>query len=147
MKQTKEQPQTINDPNLSPGTAELHTEFGGRPFVIAGDAEAVLEQAERLQSLVGRMAITPAVKPVEAPRIAPKPQDGYIDTSTLHPRELVRRKLAARMYDLVHRTDMHGLLQEKINEDRDVAFARKLGLITTTHCQKHAKAVAELRGQ
>jgi hypothetical protein len=136
------------DPTLDPGQAELTTYIPGQdtPLIVRGDAE-LIEEGYRRQLV--REATAPTVrevpKPVEAPQAPIAVQNQYIDMSALPGREIARMKLRSWFYDRQHKTNMYGLLIDRINEDRDVAFARNLGLLSTTHCAKHEKAVAKLR--
>jgi hypothetical protein len=116
--------------------------FQSSTFTVTGIGESLLPIAEAIehsQPLVTETAPQAPVTPVQT-------QNQYIDMSELGSRQIARKKLTARFYDLTHRTNMYGLLVDRINEDRDVAFARGLGLISTTHCLKHEKAVSKLRG-
>lgn len=116
-------------------------DFQSRPFTVVGEYEAVQDVAAH----VAQARPVRTVKAVEAPVQPIEPQNQYIDLSELGGRQIARMKLKSRVYDMLHSTNMTGLLIERINEDRDVAFARSLGLVGVTHCAKHEKAVAKLR--
>jgi hypothetical protein len=124
--------------------AELTTSLNGKPFLITGQPEVVTELYEAAIADYDAQPVK-ATKAVEAPIAAVPVQNQYTDLSELPSRQIARMKLRSRVYDMVHRTNMTGLLIERINEDRDVAFARSLGLVSVTHCQRHEKAVAKLR--
>ena len=147
MKVTLEQLKPIPDPTIEPGQAELTTDIGGHPFVIRGPEEAVYAEAQAvLQAQKHKVSVPIAHKAVEAAVAIPEPQSQYLNLSELPSRQIARMKLKSWFYDKRYGTQMRDLLQDRINDDRDVAFAQKLGLIGTTHCQKHAKAVSKLRG-
>jgi hypothetical protein len=115
-------------------------DFQDSTFTVTGLGEALLPIVEAVAE-----APRPAAKAVEVPVVAVQVQNQYTDLSELPSRQIARMKLRSRVYDMIHRTNMTELLTERINEDRDVAFARSLGLVGVTHCQKHEKAVAKLR--
>lgn len=141
---------TVDD-SLDPGIAELTTYIPGQasPITVRGDAELLREDFRRqVAAEAKRPAAKPAVAVVEIPRTAPEPKDEYIDFSTLEPAQVRRRKISAWLYDRKHGTSMLTLFNEKLADDRDAAFAERLGLLTVgdTFCRKHQKAVAKLRG-
>lgn len=132
------------DANLNEGTAELTTELNGHDFVIRGDEEELYDLATRI---VAENAPAPVhkPKPVQAVKPAVRPLDQYTDFSALQGRQVLRMKAQSFIYDRLHGTNMLDLLTDRINADRDVAFARSLGLLGVTHCAKHEKAVSKLR--
>lgn len=134
-------PETITDATLDPGTAafDMAVPFQAKPLAIRGEAEAVLAVA----------ATVPPVSRVEAPQTAETPKPA--PTPTLEYKvayagaTAAKARLRARVYDLLHGSNIHGLLVERQNEERDLAMARSLGLVGTTHCAKHERALKELR--
>lgn len=118
--------------------------FQANPMTITGLGETLLPLAEEIKAAEAVPTVEPAKAP-QAPVMPVAPQNQYIDMSELKGREIARKKLTARFYDTFHGTNMYGMLVDRINEDRDIAFARGLGIIGVTHCAKHEKAVAKLR--
>lgn len=134
-------------PELAPDQeAELIfiPDFQDTPFTIRDVAANLAPLAEELIKQDERRQVAP--KAVETPKAVPKPELAYVDFSALPSRQIARMKVSAWLYDRQHKTDMLALLNERIDNDRDVAFARGLGLLSVTRCQKHEKAVAKLRG-
>lgn len=119
-------------------------DFQSATFTVVGLGETLLPLAEEIQVAEATTPIAP-VTAVQPTQLVETPKPAYEDFSTLEAREVLRRKINARFYDTFHRTNMYGLLVDRINEDRDVAFARGLGILGVTHCAKHEKAVAKLR--
>jgi hypothetical protein len=115
--------------------------FQSSTFTVTGIGESLLPIAEAIE----HSQPMPSQTNVEAPSAAPTPKVEYIDLSTLAPKEVLRRKISSWVYDRQHGTNMLGLLNERIKDDRNVRFARDLGLISSTHCLKHEKAVAKLK--
>jgi hypothetical protein len=117
----------------------------GQPFVIRDIGESLLPLAEEIKAAEATAPTRhqTAVQPAQQV-VATRP--AYEDFNALAPREVLRRKINASWFDLLHKTNMRELLQERIDDDRNVAFARDLGLLSVTRCAKHEKAVSKLRG-
>lgn len=119
-------------------------DFQSQPFTVTGLGESLLPVVAAVESLqpVQTMKDTaPVPKPIQT-----GPENVYVDFSALPTRIVARKKLQARMYDLLHRTTMYDALVERIEEDRDISFARDLGILGVTRCAKHERAVSKLRG-
>lgn len=133
--------ETIN-PDL-PFDLTIQPDWQATPFTISQlDYDTAMELKADYEAHVPM----PTVSHVEAPQPAPAPKVEYVDFAELSGREIARKRLSARIYDVLHRSNMSDLLEQKIADDRNVAFATKLGILTVneTYCQKHQKAVAKL---
>lgn len=117
-------------------------DFQTTPLTIVGPGETVQAVAEQVASLAPVAPMTA----VEAPKTVSEPTVTYIDFSALPSRIIARKRLQARVYDFMHRTTMYDALVERIEEDRDISFARDLGILGVTRCAKHERAVSKLRG-
>lgn len=118
-------------------------DFQTSTFTVTGLGETLLPIAESIKA--DEAQPVRAVAHVETPLDRVTIQNAYEDLSTLAPRETIRRKISAFIYDKRNGTNMLDLLNERIADDRDVAFARNLGILGVTHCAKHEKAVAKLK--
>lgn len=136
------QNQNQNTINLDqPAELTLNLGSGMEHFVVTGDAEAVMPYVEAAQAYdkrhivkdtaIGRKAVTGALETLTAP----------IQTGLGR----VAVDIKAIAYDKVHGTAMYDLLKQKRDDERNLAFATKLGLVSTTHCAKHSKALAQLK--
>lgn len=118
----------------------LIPEYQDTPFVITGLGEQLLPIAEAVQAAesaapvkrrnVASVAVEAATQAPEAPQV-------------LSGR---RATITAKLHDLVNGTNMYDLLLQKRAEERDLAMAKKLGLITTDRCAKHDRQLATVRG-
>lgn len=117
--------------------AELVTALNGKPFIITGDPETVTELYKAAEADFN-------AQPVNVPSKAGKSAIEAVRTSeeVLDGR---RASIAAKFYDLANGTSMYQLLQERRQQERDLAMAQRLGLITATHCAKHERALASVR--
>lgn len=115
---------------------DVHLDFQTAPFVVAGDTQVIqeLHKAVVTSEPVHNAVLVP--KAVIQPPEQPQP-------TILEGR---RASLHAKMYDMVNGSNMYQLLQEKRQQERDLAMAHRLGLITTDRCAKHEKQLAHLRG-
>lgn len=133
--------------NIQPTSelAILDTWVEGQPFQIRGDYEAVAEQLPRADQYIKTLTDNSPVAVVQPaqPVIAPKP--AYEDFNTLEAREVLRRKISAWVWDRKNGTNMLDLLNQRIAEDRNLAMAQRLGLISSVHCARHQKAVDKLK--
>ena len=113
-------------------------EYQTAPFVIVGDAENVLPIAEAVQREEKEHPVirTPKLgkRVVEAVRASEDVLTGR------------RAVIAAKMHDLRYGSTMYDLLKQKRQEERDLAMAKKLGLIAHDRCAKHERALAQVRG-
>lgn len=118
--------------------AELVTAINGSPFVITGDVETVTELYKAAEADFNAQTVkdTPKLgkRIVEAVRTSEEVLDGR------------RASITAKLYDIANGTSMYQLLQERRQQERDLAMAKRLGLITATHCAKHERALASVRG-
>jgi hypothetical protein len=57
-----------------------------------------------------------------------------------------RAVVTAKLYDLAHGSNMYDLLLQRRAEERDLAMAKRLGLITADRCIKHERQLAKVRG-
>jgi hypothetical protein len=112
----------------------------GQPFVIRDIGESLLPLATAIQAAeaapaprTNKVTSMAGKAAVEAPEVP----------ETLTGR---RATITAKLYDLVNGSSMYDLLMQKRRDERDLAMAKKLGLITTDRCAKHEKAVSKLRG-
>lgn len=129
----------------TPETAVLDTWVEGKPFVITGQYEAVADQLANADKYVAELAALATETVVQPAQPAETPKPVYEDFNSLAPREVLRRKISAWVWDRKHGTTMLDLLNERLADDRNVAMAQKLGLITTVHCAKHQRAVDKLK--
>lgn len=116
--------------------------FQDSPMVITGDYEAVESVNNDLEALEARLYAQSdklASKAIKAVQTAPET-----------PTELSGRRatIAAKLYDLRYGRNMADLLAQKRQDERDIAMATKLGLLSTTevYCRKHQKVVNKLHG-
>lgn len=117
--------------------------FQATPFTIAGDTEALIpiataaykaaerDEARQTRNVAAR-AVRAAVEPVRSP------EDEILTGK--------RATIKAKLYDIANGTNMYELLLQKRQEERDLAMAKKLGLITADRCAKHEKQLATVRG-
>lgn len=122
-------------------TATLSTYVNGEPFVIKGDYEAVADQLVNADRHLEALQASEARQVRKVSGLAGK-------TAVEAPTMLTGRKatIAAKLYDLANGSSMYDLLKQKRREERDLAMAKKLGLITTDRCAKHEKQLAAVRG-
>jgi hypothetical protein len=130
---------------VQPETAVLDTFVEGKPFTIRGDYEAVADQLPNADKYVAGLMETAPVAVIQPAPAVPNTKPAYEDFNTLGRSEVLRRKISAWAYDRKNGTTMLDLLNERIADDRNVAMAQRLGLITTVHCAKHEKVVAKLK--
>lgn len=118
--------------------AELVTSLNGKPFVITGPIESVTELYEAAQTDFN-------AHPVQRTTMGTKVAQTALEHAT-EPIELTGRKatITAKLYDLVNGSNMYELLKQKRQDERDLAMARSLGLMSTVYCQKHEKELAKL---
>lgn len=118
--------------------AELVTSLNGKPFVITGPIESVTELYEAAQTDFN-------AHPVQRTTTSTKVAQTALEHAT-EPIELTGRKatITAKLYDLVNGSNMYELLKQKRQDERDLAMARSLGLMSTVYCQKHEKELAKL---
>jgi hypothetical protein len=111
--------------------------FQNSEFVVTGVGETLVPIAAAIQALE---TAEPAKRrnvasiAVEAVQTAPEALTGR------------RATIAAKFYDLTHGSSMYDLLMQKRRDERDLAMAKKLGLITTDRCAKHERQLATVRG-
>lgn len=119
-------------------------DFQTSTFTVTGLGEQLEPLAEEIKAMEAAAPIAP-VAANKVPVTAPKPELAYEDFSTLPGRQIARMKVSSFLYDTFHGTNMLDLLNDRINDDRNVRFAREIGLLGVTRCAKHEKAVATLR--
>src|SRR5690348_15497807 len=124
---------------IQPETAILNTWVNGQPFTISGDYEAVADQLPKADEYIKTLQTMPIVSHVEPTVAVEPPKPAYEDFATLEPREVLRRKISAKIWDMTHGSNMYGLFTEKLEDDRNVAMAQRLGIISSVHCLKHQK--------
>ncbi len=111
----------------------------GHDFTITGDYESLAPMAEAMIESDARTARVTRVSNkvghsvLEAPKQAVSGLLGRIGMD-----------VKARTFDAWNHTDLYGALQQKRHDEKVLGMARELGLITTTHCAKHERAIEEL---
>lgn len=118
--------------------AELVTAINGSPFVITGDVETVTELYKAAEADFSAQTVKDTPKLGKRIVEAVQASDAVLEGR--------RASIAAKVYDMVNGSSMYDLLQQKRRDERDLAMAKRLGLITATHCAKHEKALASVRG-
>ena len=132
MKRTQEQ---VLDPTQDVALT-TYLPFQKQPFTINGPYEAVMPIAEAVQAEDAR-------KPVQRATVSTKVAQTAVEAVTLEGR---RATIAAKLYDLANHSNMYDLLKQRRAEERDLAMARRLGLVSTVYCQKHERELAKVRG-
>lgn len=123
----------------------IQPDFQTAPFVIVGDAEAVLPIAEDAQAydkahpVKAQRVGHSAVRHTEALQTAVSAKVGSLATR-------LKTDATAALYDARYKTNMLGLVRERRQQERDLNMARKLGLVSTVYCQKHERELAKVRG-
>lgn len=136
--------QTEQLPELEYGQAELTTYLPGQetPFVVTGDAEVIQDIYKEVQAREARENRQQVVRRgkavVEASAQVIDPIKSVIGRVGLD--------LQTVAYDKIHRTSMYDMLRQRRSDERNLRMATKLGLITSTRCQKHERALAAVRG-
>jgi hypothetical protein len=100
--------------------------------------------------------LVPIAAAIQAAEAAPAPRTNKVTSmagkaaveAPEQPETLTGRRatIAAKFYDLTHGSSMYDLLMQKRRDERDLAMAKKLGLITTDRCAKHERQLATVRG-
>lgn len=108
----------------------------GKTFTINSDYEDVLAVQQVIDTKPADIPVA-VQKPVTAAQEAPQ-----------QPEVLEGRKasIMAKLYDIRNGRNMYQLLKEQREAERDLAMARRLGLITTDRCAKHERQLAKIRG-
>jgi hypothetical protein len=121
-------------------TLTYQPDFQDRPLVITGIGESLLPIVEAVERDYAAQVDKVSAGAIKATQSAP-------ETAT-EPIELTghRATIAAKLYDLAHGRNMYDLLKQKREDERDLAMAHKLGLITTDRCAKHERQLAQVRG-
>jgi hypothetical protein len=112
-------------------------DFQDSTFTVYGDYEAVEPIASQIQALESAPAPkrrNVAHKVIEQAQTASEVLTGHKAT------------VIAKLYDITTGASMYDLLQQKRKDERDLAMAKRLGLITTDRCAKHEKQLAAVRG-
>lgn len=114
-------------------------DFQAKPLTVSGNADLITELHDAAEISVREIqkhkVSTAVAKPaVEAVAHA---------TDVLEGR---RATVAAKLYDFTNKTNMYELLKQKRQDERDLAIATRIGLISTDRCAKHEKTLAAVRG-
>lgn len=118
----------------------INPDWQSQPFVITGNAEAVMPLAEAAQAHDKALPV----------HRAPKAGNKLIQAAT-QATEGFAGRLAVNVktvaYDKIHGTSMYEQLRQKRSDERDVRFAASIGLLTLgeTMCAKHKHAVDSLK--
>lgn len=133
----------MNKPTeLLPGmqaSFDAAVDFQAKPLTISGDADLIIELHDAAEVTVREIQKQKVSTAVAKPAVEAVAQA----TDVLEGR---RATVAAKLYDFTNKTNMYELLKQKRQDERDLRVAQKLGLITSTHCAKHEKALATVRG-
>lgn len=120
-------------------TAELTLNLGNGMdnFTVRGDYEVLEPLAEAAQAYDKAHPVKDTPEPVKPATRPVERSEGEILTGR-------RAVIAAKLYDLRNRTNMAELLAQKRADERNLAMARKLGLVSTVYCRLHEKELAKL---
>jgi hypothetical protein len=136
---------------LEAGQAEykLYPIWQKSPLIIRGDAEEIREsyeqgraeydeyQAQRRSQVATKVAGT-AVEAVQAPLRAITDTLGTIASKAVRHAEI-------SLYDHKHGTRFGEELKLRRQQEKDLAMARKLGLLSADVCQKHRHGIAAVK--
>lgn len=136
----------------TPASLQYTPDFQASVITIRGDHDVLVDvntdldalearllaQNDKVSASVGKAAVEAPVSVTDL---------NHADMSALPTMQTAKLKVSAFIYDRLHKTNMLGLLNERIDTDRNVRFATELGLLSVeeTYCRKHEKAVAKLK--
>lgn len=116
----------------------VQPDYQASPIVITGNYEAVMPLAEALQAEDARIPVQHASKPRKPATEAVRPSDEVLTGR--------RATVIAKLYDIANGTAMYDMLKQRREDERNLAMAKKLGLITTDRCAKHERQLASIKG-
>ncbi len=138
-------PHIIEDPNLNPGTAELHTEFNGTPFIVRGEAEDIMAVAATMPINEPVPVHPVSVSKALQTRVEAKPH--YVNLAELSGRQAARYALRALKHDALSlgRTSLYRQFKDRLHEEQDLQAMVDLGIVQSVHCRLHEKQLERAR--
>lgn len=118
--------------------AELITSVNGHPFVISGPIEAIEPLFKAAEAEFNAQPVHTASKVGKASVEAVQSSDVVLEGR--------KATVTAKLHDMLYGTAMYDALQQKRADERDLAMATRLGLISLedVSCRKHSAAIAKL---